>query len=382
MAQRRLCGSLAVALVLALGAGGYWYWREHWGRKPEAPAPKAAESPLAPVPVRTAQVQERDYQEFNEFVGTVQSRVTTQMSSRITAHILAIPVHAGLAVKKDQVLVRLDDQDIQSQVKQMEAGLSAAEATMKEAEQNHDRYKDLYKAGASPLQALQNAEANLKTTKAGVEKAKQQIVEARVNLAYTEIRCPFDAIVVERLAEPGDLAAPSRALITIQSPTELRLEAPISESCARRVRTGDPVQVRVDAADVDLRANVTEIVPAVDPKSRSFLVRADLPSLSALQPGMFGRFEFPCGLRKALSVPPSAVRTQGQLDFVYAVEGKRAHLRLVRLGRSREDKVEILSGLSRRDEVVADPPKTLRDGDPVEAAPAAPVAPVAPEKKA
>jgi multidrug efflux pump subunit AcrA (membrane-fusion protein) len=144
--------------------------------------------------------------------------------------------------------------------------------------------------------------------------------------------------------------------------------------CVRRIRTGSDVRVSIDAADAVLGARVTEIVPAVDPGSRSFLVRADLPVLEGVQPGMFGRFQFACDTRKVLAVPPGAVQERGQLDIVFIVDKDRARLRLVRTGRRHTNAVEILSGLTAGETIVADPPKSLQDGDPVLPAPAAPPA--------
>jgi RND family efflux transporter MFP subunit len=205
----------------------------------------------------------------------------------------------------------------------------------------------------------------VKAQEAVVARARAQIEEIKARLQYTTIRSAMDGIVVDKHAEPGDLATPGRALLTLQSPLELRMEAPVSESCARRIRTGHPVRVKFDALDVLLDAHVTEIVPAIDPGSRSFLVRADLPRREDLQPGMFGRLRFPCGTRKILSVPSQAAVARGQLDLAFVVREGKARMRLVRIGEQSAGKTEVLSGLAAGEVVVVDPPATLRDGDPV-----------------
>jgi len=105
-------------------------------------------------------------------------------------------------------------------------------------------------------------------------------------------------------------------------------------------------------------------------------VRANLPSLPGLQPGLFGRLQFPCATRPTLSIPAAALVTRGQLDLVYVVEpdhaapsaagaAECAYLRLITVGRTQKDWVEVLSGLSTGERVVLSPPATLRDGAPV-----------------
>jgi RND family efflux transporter MFP subunit len=381
-------------------------------RTPEKSNPAVATESRAPLTVQVAPVAMRDAQDFQQFAGSVQSRLTVQISARIIAHILELKVHSGQNVKKDDVLVRLDDADVISRIKQAEAGVGAAEAAVRsaeaalasakaskvEADQDLKRFQDLYKAGAAPQQSLQQAEAKNKTAQANVDRAQEGISEAqkqvaraqaavqeaKANLEYTVIRSPMDAVVIDKQAETGDLAAPGRSLISLQSPTQLWFEAPVSESCARRIALRDRVTVQVDAIQLSLPAAVDEIVPSVDPKSRSFLVRANLPSMPGLQPGLFGRLQFPCAARAALSVPKAALASRGQLDFVFVVapdygaplprEGEglgvrgkslTAHLRLITCGREQNGWLEVLSGLSPEENVVVSPPPTLRDGDPV-----------------
>jgi RND family efflux transporter MFP subunit len=351
----------------------------------------ASEAPAAAsIAVTTAPAALHDAQQFQEFTGTVQARTEVQVAAKITAHILQIPVHDGMRVRKGDVLVRLDDAELQTRVKQAEAGVGAAEAAERQAKANLDaaqaakveadqdlnRYQETFKAGASTQQQVQQAEAKAKGAQANVERAAEGIAEAQKQVArakalvqeaqasldYAVVHSPMDGVVLRKQAEPGDLAAPGRTLMTLQSPADLRLEAPVSESCARNIKLGDPARVVVDAAGADLPVRVNEIVPAVDPKSRAFLVRADLPSMPGLQPGLFGRLVFPCGPRKVLAVPQEALISRGQLDLAFVVQDGRARLRLVTVGRTQQNWTEVLSGLSAGESVVLAPPRELVDG--------------------
>lgn len=351
--------SYLVILLLLAGAAGWYFW------PPAKHEQVVSGNTGKPIAVRLLPAKTADFQAFNEFAGTVQSMVTVQLSSRIVAHIQEINIHAGALVKKGALLVRLDDGDIRARMKQAQSALSAAEANRDEAQSDYARYQDLVKRNIEPRQRLDQAEARAKSAVAAVEAARQQLAEANETLSYTEIKAPFDAVVVEKFAEPGDLAAPNRVLITLQDPSRLRLEAPVSEQCAKRIRLGDNVLAKVASADTELETRVSEIVPNVDPKSRSFLVRANLPAIADIKPGMFGRLRFPCNPRKLLVIARQAVVSRGQLDMVFVVTDGRARLRIVRLGEEQKGRVEVLSGLSDGETIVIGPPESLRDGDKV-----------------
>lgn len=325
---------------------------------------KGVEHP--PIPVTTLEVKGKELSSFNEFAGTVQSSLTMQVSSRIVAHIREISVYAGAIVKKGDVLVRLDDGDIQAKLKQAQSVLLSTQATKEEATKDVVRYRKLVQERIESRQKLDQIEAKEKSALAAVETVREQIVEIQEMMAYTEIKAPWDAVVVEKFAEQGDLASPNRVLLTLQDPFKLRLEAPVSEHCARRIHTGDMVFAKVASLETEIETKVSEIVPAVDPKSRSFLVRASLPALVDLKPGMFGRLRFPCAPRTLLLIPVSSIVSQGQLDTVFVVIDGKARLRMLRLGEHYKDHREVLAGLKEGESIVALPSPTLRDGDRVE----------------
>ncbi len=347
-------------VIFGTGCGGKHESGETTALRPRLPT-------SVPVPVETLTVALLDADQFNEFAGTVQSRVTVEVSARIAAHILQLPVRSGNLVKQGDLLATLDDRDVQSRLRQVESALVAAKAGVVETEAEFTRYQTLLKSGASSRQEFEQAQMRYDTAKAGVAQVEEQVKEAQLNLGYTEVRSPIDGIVVDKHAESGDLAAPGRSLVTLQKPTDLWLEAPVSEACARRIHVADPVHVRVDALETALGTQVTEIVPAVDPRSRSFLVRAALPPNPALQPGMFGRLQFRCEQRQLIALPPAAIVSRGQLDYVFSVQDSRAQLRLIRRGRLFQDGVEVLAGVGVGDTVIVKPPPGLRDQDPVTA---------------
>ena len=129
---------------------------------------------------------------------------------------------------------------------------------------------------------------------------------------------------------------------------------------------GQSVAVTLDVPSRKTNARVSEIVPAVDASSRSYIVKIYLPPSRELRSGMFGRALFSMGKQTVTAVPASALIERGQLQSVFVVENGAAHTRLVTTGRRAGDSVELLSGLNPGETVVRPVPPGLRDGARVE----------------
>jgi RND family efflux transporter MFP subunit len=223
---------------------------------------------------------------------------------------------------------------------------------------------------------LAGAEARLAGATARVAEAEQGIAAAKAaedaaaaGASYAVLAAPFDGVISARLADPGTLAAPGVALLTVDDASGYRLEARIDESHAQLVAPGADTDIRIErggADDVWQRARVAEVA-AVDPARHSFLVKLDLPGgIPDVRSGQFGRVRLRGAARRVLSVPAAAVVRRGQLRFAFALDaGGAARLRMVSTGESSADRVEILAGLEEGDRVVVGPPSAMQDGQPV-----------------
>jgi hypothetical protein len=157
--------------------------------------------------------------------------------------------------------------------------------------------------------------------------------------------------------------------LTIEREGAFRLEAQVEESHLGAVRVGQPVSVALDGVDRTLDARVSEIVPAVDAASRAYTVKIDLPALTAIRSGLFGRATFQLGSRPLLAIPASAVTERGQLQSVLVADNGIARTRLITAGQKVKDRVEVLSGLTAGEKVIFPVPQGLSDGSRVEVRP-------------
>jgi len=304
-------------------------------------------------------------------VGTVRAGETSQVSAQMMGNVVAVSVREGDTVKRGQVLATIDPAQPQAALERAQAGFAAAQHEVAVAqsqkalaESTLKRYDTLFQRKSVSPQEFDEVKARAQSAGAAAEVAKSAETQARAAVAqaqssfgYTKIRAPFDGLVTERRVDPGALASPGMPLLTIESTGHLRLEANVNETDLHFVRTGEAVPVTLDAyPDQKLSGKVSQIVPAADPGSRTFLVKIELPSSNVIRSGLFGRAHFSRGERNALVIPQTAVIERGSLKGVFIVgQDKIASLRYVTLGGQIGDRVEVLSGLTPNEAIVFSP---------------------------
>jgi cobalt-zinc-cadmium efflux system membrane fusion protein len=159
-------------------------------------------------------------------------------------------------------------------------------------------------------------------------------------------------------------------LFVVEDTSRMKIEAQVPETAIRGLAAGDPVEVEVNAAgDGVRRATLSEILPAADPRSRTFTVRALLDNADGtLRSGMFARLRLGGEEGKAVAVPETALVRRGPLTGVFVADGQDVvHLRWVTVGASRDGRVEVLTGLVAGERIATEPPAGLEDGRRVEA---------------
>jgi multidrug efflux system membrane fusion protein len=357
-----------------------------------APAPKPiAEAP--PVRVSAIKVHTTDWPDGFESTGTVRARTSTSISSRVMGYVRQVYVNSGDRVRSGQSLATIDSRELDAAHKQAqaavnearsgqpeaEAAVSSARAQLDLAQTTLRRMKDLLDKRSVSQQEYDEAVARASMAESGlamaqarqkqlsekIRQAEQGLEQAAVMRSYTDIAAPFAGLVTARRVEPGVLAAPGMPLLEIEQAGLYRLEAAVEESRLNAVKAGAKVTVTLEAVESPLEGRVAEIVPAVDPASRAFTVKIDLPGHSSLRSGLFGRAAFQTGRRPVLAIPKTAVRAQGQVLSVMVARDGYARSRMVTTGRSLDGGVEVLSGLQ-EGEMIIPQPGTVADGARIE----------------
>jgi RND family efflux transporter MFP subunit len=331
--------------------------------------PEQATVDLQPVKSRIVSVARIHESKPIEIYGLVQPARQAFVSSRVVGPVVAVAVDAGDLVKKDDVLVNIAPQTIDGQVSQAKGALAQAQAALALAEKNFQRFERLHATGAASDVELDMARMQFDQAKGAVKQAEGAVQSASSVAGDAEVRSPFNARVVNRMVEVGDLAAPGRPLVQVESLSGSKIWLTVREADIRRVRVGQVLDIRFDNRP-DLAAvpgAVQEIVPSADPATHTFIIKVGLGNTEVLS-GVSGRTSLPGDGGDLLVVPAGAVHHRGGLDLV-VIRGENgtARTRAVTTGRTLADgRIEVLSGLDEGDPVVVDAPGPLADGTPVE----------------
>ena len=338
------CSGFGFATFVALLLAGC-------GKHPNSTDPTSAAA-RPTVTVRTEVIQLRKLPLTEEVLGTVRPKQAVEIEAKISGRITALPVVLGQSVKAGDPLVTLATQEI-------EARLEQARAALRQAETDFNRVSKLQQTGAatqSELDAVTNRRLG----------AQAAVAEAEAMLGFGRITAPISGVVARKDAEVGDLAMPGKPLLRLEDPANLRLEADVPASVLGRVKAGDAMAVRVEAAGAELQGKVVEISPVADPATRSVRVKLDLPETKGLLPGQFGRLAVPTAETELLLIPPGALVRRGQLDLLFVASEGKAQMRIVRVGHALAEGVEILAGLNAGETVVVENAAALVDGQPIQ----------------
>ena len=357
--------------------------------------PASAERPLVTgVEVVTAGAVPRE--RFAEAVGSVRAKTIAAVSPQVMGRITSLPVAEGARVEKGALLATIDDTQVRAQLTAAEAMVSEASAVREEvegaiaqaeagkglAEKTYERYRKLFEEKVVTPQEFDEVEAKrtvaIKDYERALDKRTQVVAKiaqanaqadaARAMLSYTRVTAPFSGIVTERKVDAGAMAVPGVPILVMEDTGRYRIEASVPETYSGALKAGSRVRV-VLATDPgkEIPGTVSEVVPLVDPSSRTFTVKVDLPGGQALRTGMFGRVLFPTGKEDLLVVPQRAISHVGGYDGLYTVTADNvARLVMVTTGKTFGDEVEILSGIEPGTRVAVSPVDRLVDGARVE----------------
>jgi HlyD family secretion protein len=372
---------VAVLLIVAGAVAGTWWWLAR---------PRV-------LPVRVVMARETSVGERAAVLnasGYVTARRRATVSSKITGKVMEVHVEEGMAVQRGQVLARLDASSVQSYLNLAEAQLTAArnawvetEVRLTDARRTVDRTQELVAEGLTGRAVLDSAQAEADSLQARlalqrqeVAVAERQVAVRRTEIDDTIIRAPFSGIAISKDAQPGEMVSPVSAgggftrtgICTIVDMSSLEIEIEVNESYINRVKPGQKVTATLDAyPDWPVPAKVITIVPAADRQKATVLVRLGFDQLDPrILPDMGVKVAFfddqpetaPVAQAPRLLVPKKAVRSESGQSVVYVVKQDQADRRAVRTGGTVGDQIEVLSGISSGEQVIAEPPAELTNG--------------------
>jgi RND family efflux transporter MFP subunit len=327
--------------------------------------------------------------------GYVVAQRKAALASKVTGRIIELNVEEGSRVNKGDIIARLESDDVKSLRDQATANLSTARSNLESARANlqdatlaFNRNQQLVKKGYIAQADFDTSDARHKNAKAAVAAAESSVKAsasalkgAEVSIDYTILRSPFDAVVLTKNADIGDIVTPigatanvQSAVVTVADMDSLIVEVDVSESNIRNVTSGQPCEIQLDALpDARFRGQVHMIVPTADRSKATVMVKVRfvdkdsriLPEMSA-KVAFLSREVAPEEMKSFTAINHTALITKNGVKKIFLVEGGRVKEVDVTTGKQMGDMVEILQGAKAGDKIVLNPSAKLHNGSKIQ----------------
>ena len=277
-----------------------------------------------PMPVEFTTVKRAPVAEQILVVGNLIGAATVQVVPKVNGRLEVVTVKLGDTVRRGQLLAKVEDQELQQQVRQADASFEVSKATIRQREadlklaaSNLDRNKSLLDRQLLPQQTYEDTEARhqaavaqLDLARAQFQQASSRLDELKITLANTSILSPVDGFVGKRFLDPGAFVGPNSPVASVVDIHTVRMVANLVEKDSKRVPAGTAAAVEVDAFPGEKFAGrVSRVAPVFDPSTRTAEMEIEIPNPSyRLKPGMYARVHLTVQSKAdALTVPRNAV---------------------------------------------------------------------------
>lgn len=387
---------IVLTAAVLLAAGGAYYYSTRTGSA--APAnnsatganPGGGRTGGAPgggrgsgrpaLTVDTAVAARGEIIEYITVVGNLVGQATVDIVPRVAGRLDSLTAKLGDRVSRGQQVAKIEDRELQQQVKQAEQSLEVNRATVKQRESDLQlrrttlaRQQQLLAEGLQTRQAVEDAEAAFNSAVAAVDLAKAQLAqtesridELKITLSNTVVVSPVDGFVGRRNLDQGAFAGANTVILQVVDIGTVRMVANLVEKDFKRISQGVRADVGVDAFPGETFSGVvSRVAPVFDAATRTASMEIEVPNPGyRLKPGMYARVRLTAERRPdALTVPRNAVVDSEGRRGVFLPDGETAKFQPVQTGLQDETRVEILEGLTEGQRVITTGALALRDGD-------------------
>jgi RND family efflux transporter MFP subunit len=316
--------------------------------------------------------------------GYLVARHQSVISSKIQGRLSVLYVEEGSHVKQGEVIARLEDTDYKAAIVKAKADIEYAKANLAEMKRQARLQEGLFKQGVVSQDALDSANSRVQIAQATLDQNVANLQMQETLLEFTEIRAPFDGIVLKKMTEVGESVAPippgvnistsSGAIVAIADMNSLEAEVDVNESNVGELSQGFPADITVQAIpNHTYKGQLRQVIPTADRTKATVTVKVSIldkdslikPEMSCnvtfLEPAKKGEQKDATPVR-IVTVPKEAVITKNGRQVVYVIEDNRAHETPIMTGNELKGQVIVKSGLVGSETVVNNPPQKVQDG--------------------
>jgi RND family efflux transporter MFP subunit len=353
----------AVAAVATLLIVACWIGT----RRGSAQAEVDGSAPLELAGADVATVSRQALQQRLPLSGAISPLVDATVKSKVSGDVLDVAVREGQAVRRGELLLRIDTRNLRAEYDSKAANRDKAVADVALARQNMSNSQALLQQHFIAQNAFDSVVNAYRAAQADLKLADAELRLARINLDDAEVRAPFDGVVARRLVNPGEKVSPDSALIEVVDLAHMEFQAPAPASEIPSIHVGQVAQLRIAGfADRRFAAKVQRINPVAEQGSRSIMIYLSVANPDgALRGGMFGEAALTLAdAAAAPAIPVSAVRRDGDADYVFVIKNGRIERRSITLGLTApaRDVVQVRTGLDPGEQVVVAQLDDLKPG--------------------
>ncbi|MCB0687834.1 MAG: efflux RND transporter periplasmic adaptor subunit [Saprospiraceae bacterium] len=310
---------------------------------------------VSSIPVRVALVEKIIKDNSLNLTGSFEARKELGIIAETQGRLTNLYLDEGSTIRKGQIVAKVDDTGIQSQ-------LATAEASLSKAEKDVERFERLLKAGAVSQLQLEEMKLNKQNMETNVTAVEQQ-------LKYTVINSPMTGTVKEVKVEEGSFATPGAIIATVVDISSLKMVVKVPEVDIIKVEKGQAVEIQTEVYPDKIFTGHVNLISVQADQGRKFDVEIDLPNNASfpLKAGMYGSVKIqptgPQSNEESLYVPRNAVIGSIKDAKVYIVlADDTVSLKSIEVGDEDNDKIEVLSGLNEGETVVTTGQINLSEG--------------------
>jgi RND family efflux transporter MFP subunit len=386
---------LVVAGLLVAGAAATYYYTTRTGAAAGTPAAGSGSgsgsgaaggamgrggSGRPALTVDTAAATRGEIVEYISVVGNLIGQSTVDVVPRVAGRIDSLTAKLGDRVNRGQVVAKIEDRELQQQVKQAEQSLEVNRATVKQRQSDLNlrkttlaRQQELLAKGLQTRQVVEDAEAGYNSALAAVDLAQAQLAqtesridELKITLSNTTVVSPVNGFIGRRNLDQGAFAGANTVILQVVDIGTVRLVSNLVEKDFKRITQGVEAEIEVDSFPGEtFRGRVSRVAPVFDSATRTASMEIEVPNPGfRLKPGMFARVKLTAERKAgALTIPRSAVVDSEGRRGVFIPNGPNAKFQPVQTGLQDNERIEILEGLTEGQRVITTGALALREGD-------------------
>ncbi len=282
--------------------------------------------------------------------GSILANEEVELRSEISGKIVEILFREGAFVSKGDLLVKINDSDLQAELRK-------AASKVKLVEEREARQRQL---AENQMISQEDYESTLNDLEAS--KAEYDLIKAKID--KTEIRAPFSGVIGLREVSEGSFVTTSNIIARLQSLSNLKVDFAIPQKYAAQVKIGDELGFQLSGSAIRYKAKIYAIEPKIDPSTRTLKLRAICTeTYKGLFPGAFANVEFNLKeTEEAILITTVAIVPELKGQLVYLYKGGVASPQKVELGLREEKRVQIISGLAKGDTLITSGILQIRPG--------------------